>query len=87
MLFPLQQAFNWMTGVFVTRFCVPMNKLGKFQQNWWLPPYVKRLSGYRKLLFILRLFRMGHKLLNSFEDDAICVAIQTHIAKKEIIQG
>ena len=30
---------------------------------------------------------MGNKLLNSFEDGAICVAIQTHIAKKENIQG
>ena len=30
---------------------------------------------------------MCNKLLNSVEDDAIYVAIQTHIAKKENIQG
>ena len=30
---------------------------------------------------------MGNKLLNSFEDGGICVAIQAHIAKKEDIQG
>ena len=30
---------------------------------------------------------MGNKLLNSFKDSAISVAIQTHIAKKENIQG
>ena len=34
---------------------------------------------------IIKSFRMGNKLLNSFENDAICVAIQTHIAKKENI--
>ena len=30
---------------------------------------------------------MGNKLLNSFEDGAICVVIQTPFAKKEKIQG
>ena len=30
---------------------------------------------------------MDNKLLNSFEDGAICLAIQTHITKKEKIQG
>ena len=30
---------------------------------------------------------MGNKLLNRFEDGAICVGIQSHIAKKENIQG
>ena len=31
---------------------------------------------------ILKSFRMGNKLLNKFEDGAICVAIQSHIAQK-----
>ena len=30
---------------------------------------------------------MGNKLLNSLENGAICVAFQTHFAKKENIQG
>ena len=30
---------------------------------------------------------MGNKPLDSFENGALCVTIQTHIAKKENIQG
>ena len=36
---------------------------------------------------ILKSFRVGNKLLNSFKDGAISVAIKTHVAKKQDIQG
>ena len=55
--------------------------------NWTKISYVSSIS--LKNYLILKSFRMRNKLLNSFddEDEAICVAIQTHIAKKENIQG
>ena len=44
-------------------------------------------QGHNAVTLVIRSFGIGNKHLNSFEDGAICVVIQTYIAKKEKIQG
>ena len=50
MPFPWLRVCIWMKGVLFTWVCVPIIKLGKFQQNQWLC-VAQLFSGYREWLF------------------------------------